>query len=80
MPSLLKLPSIDEIGNGYSSALFYICIVPEEIATTVLDLLPDLSPPVADVKSKKKWRPSIAEGRKAFVDLQKVWHLRCNVV
>ncbi|KAI0235027.1 hypothetical protein LSAT2_014570 [Lamellibrachia satsuma] len=27
-------------------------------------------------ESKKKWRPSIAEGRKAFVGLQKVWHLR----
>ncbi|KAI0221940.1 hypothetical protein LSAT2_026801, partial [Lamellibrachia satsuma] len=46
----------------------------EEIAATVLVLLPSLLPPrpVATLKSrKKKWKPSIAEGRKAFIDLQK---------
>ena len=59
MPSLLKLPSIDEIGNGYSSALFYICIVLEEIATTVLDLLPNLSPRVAAVKQRRNGGPAL---------------------
>lgn len=53
-----------------------LCLLAEEIAATVLVLLPALLPPrpVSTQKmKKKKWRPSIAEGRRAFIDLQKVF-------
>ena len=75
VPPLLKLPSTDDIYDGYFFVLFHICMFSEEIAATVLVLLPSLLPPrpVATLKSRKnKWKPSIAEGRKGFIDLQKV--------
>ena len=47
----------------------------EEIAATVLVMLPMMLPPrevSAKECRKKKWKPSISDGRRAFIDLQKV--------
>jgi len=41
-----------------------------------LYLLPSILPPTMQVaaESKKRWKPSISESRKSFIDLQKVFN------
>ncbi len=47
----------------------------EEVAVTALVMLPILLPsrPVTGRKGQRKWKPSVAESRRAFIDIQKVY-------